>query len=140
MVRDQITEKLKLQLAAEKAEKEGNDKLARLIAGEADVVDWSSTTAKAVSYMQSQGLDIETLRAIFQADVKQLPAYVGITNPQGKYNLVRINQEIEPAAADKAKLQNFGGQLKQMVLQEEMAAYQASLRQRYSVKIRPESY
>ncbi len=139
VVRDQIVEKLKLQLATQKAEEEGNDKLARLKAGETDVVDWGNTP-KTISYMQSQGLDIETLRAIFQADVTQLPAYVGVTGLQGKYNLVRINQVIEPDAADQAKLQNFGGQLKQMVLQEEMAAYQASLRQRYSVKIRPESY
>ena len=139
VVRDQIVEKLRLQLATQKAEEEGNDKLARLKAGETDVVDWGNTP-KTISYMQSQGLDIETLRAIFQADVTQLPAYVGVTGLQGKYNLVRINQVIEPDAADQAKLQNFGGQLKQMVLQEEMAAYQASLRQRYSVKIRPESY
>lgn len=139
VVRDQIVEKLRLQLATQKAEEEGNDKLARLKAGETDVVDWGNTP-KTISYMQSQGLDIETLRAIFQADVTQLPAYVGVTGLQGKYNLVRINQVIEPDAADQAKLQNFSGQLKQMVLQEEMAAYQASLRQRYSVKIRPESY
>ena len=139
VVRDQIVEKLRLQLATQKAEEEGNDKLARLKAGETDVVDWGNTP-KTISYMQSQGLDIETLRAIFQADVTQLPAYVGVTGLQGKYNLVRINQVIEPDAADQAKLQNFGGQLKQMVLQEEIAAYQASLRQRYSVKIRPESY
>ena len=63
-----------------------------------------------------------------------------VTNLQGKYNLVRINQVIEPDTADQAKLQSFGGQLKQMLLQEELAAYQASLRQRYSVKIQPESY
>ena len=139
VVRDQIVEKLRLQLATQKAEEEGNDKLARLKAGETDVVDWGNTP-KTISYMQSQGLDIETLRAIFQADVTQLPAYVGVTGLQGKYNLVRINQVIEPDAADQAKLQNFGGQLKQMVLQEEIAAYQASLRQRYSVQIKPESY
>lgn len=139
VVRDQIVEKLKLQLAAEKTAKEGSDKLARLIAGETDLVDWGDTP-KTVSYMQSQGLDIETLRAIFQADVTQLPAYVGVTNLQGKYNLVRINQVIEPDTADKEKLQSFSGQLKQMLLQEELAAYQASLRQRYSVKIPPESY
>ena len=139
VVRDQIVEKLRLQLATQKAEEEGNDKLARLKAGETDVVDWGNTP-KTISYMQSQGLDIETLRAIFQADVTQLPAYVGVTGLQGKYNLVRINQVIEPDAADQAKLQNFGGQLKQMVLQEEIAAYQASLRQRYSVQIKRESY
>lgn len=139
VVRDQIIQKLKLQLAAEKTGKEGNDKLARLIAGETDVVDWGDTP-KTVSYMQSQGLDIETMRAIFKADVTQLPVYVGVTSLQGKYNLVRINQVIEPDTADQAKLQSFGGQLKQMLLQEELAAYQASLRQRYSVKIQPESY
>ena len=139
VVRDQIIQKLKLQLAAEKTGKEGNDKLARLIAGETDVVDWGDTP-KTVSYMQSQGLDIETMRAIFKADVSQLPVYVGVTSLQGKYNLVRINQVIEPDTADQAKLQSFGGQLKQMLLQEELAAYQASLRQRYSVKIQPESY
>ena len=102
MVKDQIVEKLKKQMAEAKAIEEGQEKLARLQAGEDDVnVTWAE--AQQISYMQPQGLDHATLRAIFRAEVDNLPIFLGTANPKGGFNLIRINEIIEPEAADEKK-------------------------------------
>lgn len=138
VVRDQIVEKLKKEMAEAIAVEEGKTKLARLQAGE-DVDDtWSD--AKQISYMQSQGLDHETLRAIFRAETNNLPVYTGTANPNGGFNLIRISKVIEPESTDTANLDNFTKQLQQMITQEEMSSYLAALRQRYDVKIKQDNF
>lgn len=139
VVRDQIVEKLKKQMAEAIAVEEGKTKLARLQAGE-DVDDVTWSDAKQISYMQSQGLDHETLRAIFRAETNNLPVYTGTASPSGGFNLVRISKVIEPESTDTAKLDNFTKQLQQMITQEEMSSYLAALRQRYEVKIKQDNF
>lgn len=139
VVRDQIVEKLKKQMAEAIAVEEGQKKLARLQAGEeVDDISWSE--AKQISYMQSQGLDHETLRAIFRAEANELPVYTGTVNPKGGFGLIRISKVIEPKSADTEKLDNFTKQLQQMITQEEMSSYLAALRQRYEVKIKQDNF
>ncbi|CAE6514401.1 Peptidylprolyl isomerase [Nitrosomonas nitrosa] len=138
VVRDQVVARVKQQLATEMAEKEGKEKLAMLQAGEEVALDWGE--AKEVSYMQSQGMDVDALRAIFRAEVGKLPAYTGVAGSDGSFNLIRINRTTEPDLSDQARYQAFSGQLKQMLVQEEITSYQTGLRQRYDVKIREESY
>lgn len=138
VVRDEIIDRVKKQLAAELAEQEGRAKLARLQAGEDASVSWGD--AKEVSYMQPQGMEIDTLRAVFQTEIDKSPAYTGVMGSDGSFNLVRINRVIEPTSLDKAQHQVFSNQLKQMIVQEELSSYQLGLRQRYDVKIREESY
>lgn len=139
VVRDQIVEKLKKQMAETIAVEEGQTKLARLQAGE-DVDDVAWSDVKQISYMQSQGLDHETLRAIFRSETNELPAYAGTANPNGGFNLIRINKVIEPESADTTKFGNFTKQLQQMITQEEMSSYLAALRQRYDVKIKQDNF
>ena len=139
VVRDQIVEKVKKQMAEAIAVEEGQTKLARLQAGE-DVNDVAWSDAKQISYMQSQGLDHETLRAIFRAETNDLPAYTGTANPNGGFNLIRINKVIEPESTDTTKFGNFTKQLQQMITQEEMSSYLAALRQRYEVKIKQDNF
>ncbi len=138
IVRDQIIEALKAQLAADMAVEDGEAKLARLQAGQNDIDDWDA--AIQISYIQPQGLGFETLQAVFKADTSNLPAYTGVINPQGGYNLIRISTVIEPEMDDAEKRENFKKQLQQMVLQEEMSSYLAGLRERYDVTIRQESF
>ncbi|SDY20584.1 SurA N-terminal domain-containing protein [Nitrosomonas sp. Nm33] len=138
VVRDEIIDRVKKQFAAELAEQEGRAKLAQLQAGEDALVSWGD--AKEVSYMRPQGMEIDTLRTIFQTEIGKLPAYTGITGSDGSFNLIRINRVIEPVSLDKAQYQVFSNQLKQMIVQEELSSYQLGLRQRYDVKIREESY
>ncbi|MCO6429199.1 SurA N-terminal domain-containing protein [Nitrosomonas communis] len=138
VVRDEIIKRVKQQLAAEMAEKEGRAKLAQLQAGESDSISWSGT--KEVSYMQSQGMNIGALRTIFQTETDKLPAYTGVAGSDGVFNLIRINRVIEPASSDKAQYQVIENQLRQMLVQEELSSYQLGLRQRYDVKIQEEGY
>lgn len=139
VVKDQIVEKLKKQMAEALAIEEGQAKLARLQAGEEDVdVTWGDT--KQISYMQSQGLDHETLRAIFRAQTDNLPVYTGTVDPKGGYSLIRISKVIEPESAEKENLSNFNKQLQQMITQEEMSSYLAALRQKYDVKVKQDNF
>jgi len=139
VVREQIAEKLKKQMAEAKAIEEGQAKLARLQAGE-DVSDVAWGEAKQISYMQPQGLDPETLRTVFNVATSALPVYAGVANSKGGFNLVKINRVVEPESAEKAKLDGFAKQLQQMITQEEMSAYLAAIRQRYDVKVKQDSF
>lgn len=139
VVKEQIVDKLKKQMAEAKAIEEGQAKLARLQAGE-DVSDVAWSDAKQISYMQPQDLDPETLRAIFNTDLGALPVYAGVANSKGGFNLIRINRVVEPESADNAKLDGFSKQLQQMITQEEMSAYLTAIRQRYDVKVKQDSF
>ncbi|MCC6923293.1 MAG: SurA N-terminal domain-containing protein [Nitrosomonas sp.] len=138
IVSDEIVERLKKQLAAEKALKRGEEMLAGLVSGKADTIEWSES--KRVSYMQSQDLNQDTIREIFKTDASTLPAYVGIANPEGGYSLIRISKIIEPKAVAEDNRTNFSRQLQQMMAQEETAAYLNGLRQRYDVIVKRDSY
>ncbi len=138
IVRDEIVEKLKSQLAADMAIQDGEEKLSRLQAGNEDIVGWDSEML--ISYIQPQGLSFETLQAIFKADVSRLPAYAGVVNAQGGYSLIRISTVVEPEMDDEEKRADFRKQLQQMVVQEEMSSYLAGLRERYDVTVRGESF
>ncbi len=139
VVREQIVEKLKKQMAEAKAIEEGQAKLARLQTGE-DVSDVAWGDAKQISYMQPQGMEPETLRAVFNANTDALPVYAGVANSKGGFNLIRINRVVEPESADKTKLDSFAKQLQQMITQEEISAYLAAIRQRYDVKVKQDNF
>lgn len=139
VVRDEIVEKLKHEMAASMAVAEGQERLIRLQAGEVlDDVAWDDT--QSISYMQPQGLDNEALRAIFRAEVDELPAYTGVVNPEGGFNLIQISKVVEPEPDERTTLENFTKQLQQMITQEEMSSYLAAIRQRYEVKIKQNSF
>nr|WP_275689455.1 peptidylprolyl isomerase [Nitrosomonas sp. JL21] len=138
VVKDQIVDKLKVQMAQAKAVEQGEKKLERLQAGDHLDIDW--TEAKQISYMQSQGLDHETLRAIFKVQVNDLPTYVGAANPSGGFTLTRINKIIEPESSETLKLTDFNKQLQQMITQEEMSSYLTVLRKHYEVKVKQDTF
>jgi peptidyl-prolyl cis-trans isomerase D len=141
VVKDQIVEKLKKQMAQARAIEEGQEKLVHLQeTGESDGDNSSWGDAKQISYMQLQGLDHETLGAIFKAETSNLPAYIGSINPEGDFNLIRINKVIEPEPIEKIKLDNFGKQLQQMITQEEMSSYLTMLRKRYEVRVKQDNF
>lgn len=125
-------------MAQAKAVEEGEKKLERLQAGDTMDIDWAE--AKQISYMQSQGLDHETLRAIFKEQTTDLPTFVGSTSPSGGFILTRINKVIEPESTEKIKLADFNKQLQQMITQEEMSSYLTVLRKQYDVKVKQDSF
>ena len=81
------------------------------------------------------GLGIAALRAVFTTDVSKLPAYAGAADPEGSYMLFKIIRVQEPDRIDEAKRKELTEQLRQLVAQEQFAAYLASLRQKTEVKI-----
>lgn len=121
-------------MAEKKAVEDGEEKLLRLQAGENIDVDWME--AKQVSYMQSQGLDHETLRAIFRAQTDKLPFFIGRVDQNGGYNLIRINKIVEPQHPEEVKDDSFNKQLQQMITQEELSSYLSALRKQYDVKVK----
>jgi len=128
-------------MAQAKAIEEGQEKLARLQeTGESGDDNSSWGDVKQISYMQSQGLDHETLGVIFKVETSNLPAYTGSINPEGGFNLIRINKVIEPESIEKTKLDNFGKQLQQMITQEEMSSYLTMLRKRYEVRVKQDNF
>lgn len=136
LVKDEIIDRLKTSQAADMAKKDGERKLAQLLAGEEGVVSWDE--AKQISYLKPQNLGAPILQAVFKAPLTKLPTYVGIANPQGSYTLVRVNHSIEPEinmSEDAAKHKSLSQQLQQMVNQEEMSSYFAELRKRYDVTV-----
>jgi peptidyl-prolyl cis-trans isomerase D len=138
IVRDEIVERLRMELAVEKAFKHGEEMLAELVSGVTDTIGWSES--KQVSYMRPQDLSQDTVREIFKVDVSVLPAYIGIENPQGNYSLIRISKVIEPEGVAEDDRTNFNRQLQQMMAQEETTAYLNGLRQRYEVTVKRDSY
>ncbi|MGZ0020131.1 SurA N-terminal domain-containing protein [Nitrosomonas sp. wSCUT-2] len=141
VVKDQIVEKLRKQMAERKAIEEGQAKLARLQRGEdLDDVVWSEP--QLISYLQSRGLDIETMRVISRTETKGFPVYTGAIDPKGGFNLIRISKVVAPEIEekDKDKNENFTKQLQQMIAQEEMASYLSAIRKRYDVKIKQDNF
>ena len=71
-------------------------------------------------------------------DVSKLPAYSGVETPQG-YTLVRVTRTVEPEKIDAEKEKSLAAAMGQALLQEQNAAFLASLKQKGEVKIRKES-
>ncbi|MFN7087607.1 MAG: SurA N-terminal domain-containing protein [Burkholderiales bacterium] len=128
-----IVKKLTLQQAAQLAAQEGRDKLEQLRQGKPVPVAWSAP--QLVSRKDAKGLSAPVLRQAFKTDVSKLPAYGGVDDPRGGFILLKISRVVEPgkAAADQHKA--VAENLRQLVGQEEMTAYVASLRKKTDVKI-----
>lgn len=139
-VEAQIVETLKKQMARAKATEIGQKRLVQLqqvASHDIDEIVWDEP--KLISYMQSQDMNSEELRAVFKADTKKLPVYIGLESPDG-FTLLRISRVVEPSAMEKEKLDIFKKQLQQMITQEETVAYLSGLRKQYDVKINQDGF
>lgn len=134
VAKDEITMHVIRQQAAEMAVKEGREKLARLQKGENVMLVWGPV--QQISRQQPQGMENETLRAIFKAGSTGLPSYTGTTNSKSGFTLIRISRVTEAAPADVAKRKAFGRQLQQLITQEELAAVLAGIRKRSDVTVK----
>lgn len=136
-VRDRIAGLIAQQEAAKAAINEGREKLAQLQDGKDGIVKWGA--AQQVSRKDPQGLDRETVRAIFKIEATGLPSYTGVANSQGGFTLVRVGRVVEPAPADAAERKAFAGQLQQLLAQQELSSYLAGVRNRYDVSVKNEN-
>ncbi|HSD59921.1 MAG TPA: SurA N-terminal domain-containing protein [Burkholderiales bacterium] len=132
----EIEKTLQRKQASELALKAGKEALAKLQQGESAGVTWSAPLL--LSRQRATGLADYAVQPVFRAPVSKLPAYVGVENPRGGYLLVRISKVVEAAAPTDAQRQVYGEQLRQMIAQEQLAAYVASVREKEGVQVRAE--
>jgi peptidyl-prolyl cis-trans isomerase D len=136
-LKDRITGLVARQEAAAAAIKEGKEKLAQLQDGKSGSISWASP--QQVSRREPQGLDNETLRAVFMADATRLPAFAGLPNSKGGFTLIRVSRVTEPALPDAAGRKLFARQLQQVLTEEELSSYLKGVRKRYDVSVKSEN-
>jgi peptidyl-prolyl cis-trans isomerase D len=128
-----IVDHLVLQSAIERAEKEGRATLEKLQKGEKPGLQWSSP--QYVSLQQRQGLLPEAAKAVFSADVKSLPAYVGVPAEDGRFVVYRISEVRDVESVKPEQVASTGQQIGQMAAQAQYQDFVTSLRERAKVKI-----
>ncbi|HSQ80650.1 MAG TPA: SurA N-terminal domain-containing protein [Casimicrobiaceae bacterium] len=135
-VRDEIRKLLTHRAASALAQKAGQEKLALLVTGKTDG-DAGLAFGKPMSLSRSQQskLPADALKAIFEADTRKLPAYVGVADASGDFSIYRIDKVVDAPAPDAAKLASAGSAVGAEVGRELMSAYLASLRAATEVKI-----
>ncbi len=129
----EIVKRLTREKAAELAAKQGRELLAKLKQGGAEEGAWSAP--KVISRDNAQGYTAPAIAEIFKADGIKLPAYAGYENPQGGFVLLKITRVVNAETLDEAKRKAAREELHQLLAQEELNAYVASLKARSDVKV-----
>ena len=101
-VRAVIEQSLRNERTAKLLTARGEGFLGQLRQGKEPGLRWSEF--KTVNRQQSLGLDAASMKAIFSADTRKLPAYTGLMGPDGSYRIVRISRVLESPAPDPALL------------------------------------
>lgn len=131
-----IVKKLTLQQAGQLAIQDGRDKLEKLRQGKDVQVTWGAP--QLVSRNDAKGMSEPVLRQVFKADAGRLPAYAGVDSPGGGFVLLKISRVVEPEKTAADKQTALTEELRQVIGQEEMAAYIDSLKRKTNVKISKE--
>jgi peptidyl-prolyl cis-trans isomerase D len=135
-VRGEIVKLLTHQQAAALAARQGREMLAKLRQGVVAEIAWSAPKLVSRETEQSaQGYTGPAIGEIFKADGSKLPAYVGYENLQGGFVLVKITRIVDTDTFDAAKRKAAADELRQLVAQEELNAYVASLKSKADVKV-----
>jgi peptidyl-prolyl cis-trans isomerase D len=125
------------QQAAQLAAQNGRERLERLRQGKETDVAWSAS--ELVGRTDGKGLGEAALARAFRLDTSKLPAYGGVEDGQGGYTLIRIVRVVEAEKIAPERQKAIAQGLREMVGQEEMLAYVASLRQKAGIKISKEA-
>lgn len=133
-VQQDIEKKLSFEAGRKLALERGESSLTKLRGGEEVPLSWSPP--QDISRSQAQGSTAVMVRAIFNAPADKLPAYLGFPMDNGGYAVFRISAVKQPKEAlDPARVDAIKAQLEQTVSQDDFAAYLASLRKEYPVKV-----
>jgi len=132
-----ISQKLVQQQATQLASKQGRETLVKLRQGDAGTPQgWGP--AKMISREHAEGYGGAVLAEVFKVDTSKLPAYAGVENAQGGFVLLKITRVVEDDKIDVEKRKAVSEQLHQMVGQEELSAYVASLKLKADVNVKRE--
>ena len=132
-VQAQIAGRLMQEKAARLAVEEGEARLARLKRGEAVPMTWSAP--QKVTRERRAGLHDEGVQAVFGADTARLPAYAGVTAPDGRYVIYRISKVAEAGAVDEQMRSGLARQMERTIGQEVAVAALQSWKKAADVKI-----
>jgi peptidyl-prolyl cis-trans isomerase D len=132
-VEAEIEKRLKNERAMRQAWDAGEARLAELRKGE-DSIQWQP--AQEVSRMDAaqSPLPETALPAILKADVRKLPAFVGVDLDDG-YALFKITRVEQPKDIDENQLKELERGYAGLVAREDLSAYLSSLRARYKIDI-----
>jgi peptidyl-prolyl cis-trans isomerase D len=133
-----LDKKLVQQKANELASAEGRQQLEQLRQGQVPALSWG--TPQLVSRADAKGLPEPVLRQLFKANTKALPAYTGVEAPGGGYMLMKITRVVEPEKIDRTQQNALSQGLAQLLGEEQLGAYIASLKQKQKVKINKEKF
>jgi peptidyl-prolyl cis-trans isomerase D len=132
-VRAEIVSRLMRDKAVELTKQEGEALLARLQKGESDARPWSAP--QMVTRDRRSGLHPDGAQAVFSADVTKLPAYTGVSTPDGRYVIYRISHIVDVATVDAEARKMLARQLEQVFGMEADSARLRVLKTRTDVKI-----
>jgi peptidyl-prolyl cis-trans isomerase D len=130
-VEAEIEKRLKNEQAMKQARDTGAARLAELRKGE-DSIQWQP--AQEVSRMDAAQLPETALRVIFKADVRELPAYVGV-DLDDDYALFKITRVEQPKDIDENQIKALERGYAGLVGREDLAAYLSSLRARHKIDV-----
>lgn len=130
-VKATISEKVKQIEAVKVAIKEGN---ARLAALKENSDNNGFSTPKKISRVKDQGMNPLAVAAVMKADVRKLPAFVGVEIPGVGFAVYRINKVEKTSTPDAARRQGEREQIENILAQQEMAAYVDVLKKKANVQ------
>lgn len=134
-VKEKIENKLIDEAAVALAIKNGRNQLSSLMKGEPTDLKWS--TPRVLSRAAAGDISPDALQAIFRTKADKLPAYVGLVSPRNDYVIYRINAlKAISSSQDNSENRKFLEHYNQSVIEEEVAAWMATLRERFPVEIK----
>jgi peptidyl-prolyl cis-trans isomerase D len=136
-VNEAIARKLTAQMASQLAAQSGREQLEQLRQGKELAVAWSAP--QLVKRTESKPLGETAVASAFRVDAAKLPAYAGVEDGRGGYTLIRVTRIVDVAAVPPEQEKAYVDGLREVLGQEEMLAFVASLKQKAGIKIYKEA-
>ncbi len=102
--------------------------------GQLSDAEWSKP--QMVTMVKRQGLHPEGLKAVYGVGKDELPAHVGMEIDDGRYVIFKVSKIVDMEEVTEEDMSTAKEQLVQMVKQQQMSAYIASLRDKANVRIK----
>ena len=135
-VNEAIARKLTAQQASQLAAQSGRQQLEQLRQGKDLNGAWS--TPQLVKRNESKVLGEAALARAFRLDVTKVPAYAGVEDGRGGYTLIRVTRVVDVDKVTPEQEKAYVEGLREVLGQEEMLAFVASLKQKAGIKINKE--
>ena len=128
-----IARKLTAQMASQLAAQSGREQLEQLRQGKQPSIAWSAP--QLVKRTESKVLGETAVASAFRADAAKLPAYAGVEDGRGGYTLIRVTRVVDVERVPPEQEKAYADGLREVLGQEEMLAFVASLKQKAGIKI-----